>query len=1635
MKNIEKTISFILIIAFILFLNGCGKKKISFEVNGGNSISSVEVKEKEEYTLPIPTRDGFEFGGWYLTSDFSGDSVLSVTVTDDVKVYAKWEQLYKINLDANGGTLSTVVVYGKSGDNIADLIKNYIPSKTDAVFGAWYNENNELNNSSKITDKDINLVAKYKTKYTINVYKENLNHDGYDKETITQYEYSGKTVSYSLDEDGLIEVTKEDSQNEINISDDSSKNILNVYYDRELFTVTFRSNYPDSKKTEETLTLNLYYGEEIELPTVDFNIEGYYLLGFSLSPTSELLYNSHFIENLVINNEDEIVFTKDKVSTNRTCSLYAVWNKGYVDMFGGSDYVFISNDNETAYLDRSGIYFVGEYYDSDKSFIFYNDKENLEGRIYDDGTYAYYNASRDEYSAVLYTVGGGLDEDIKILFDPYNGVTYYDGKLEEADKRESKGTYTLDENNFYHITFTEGLKAGETMVVTVGNVSSGYVTTEAFQYRKDSEYDMGSIVRFAVSNSQITYYPYAYQIELSGFGTLTYNNGTSLDTYYYSYDEETKLLKISNANSNLGTFKIMTNNGMIGYMSYDETADKTYNGDNESTLVLDGVCNATYTFGATSVSGVYSIKQSVFGGYIVSFRYEGKEYTFRTSSKTVENVITGEGQDSTTETVTTYSFITKPNGYDEFYYKDDKSLYYAPLIVLNDLEENKASVYGYTPKGTFELVLEGTYILDENTNLYIFTTQKTHNKKVLTSPIDLKTITSFVFNIDTESTGYSINYWYSKTTESETIDYKKEYKNTDNSSIILVNGIAILSKDGDVITGTYNTNGTITTISNQYGNVYVELKEDNTFIVLDHAPYSVYVVNKDGSCSDKLFMTLDGKNGAKYTYYVNEEENVIEGQIEKTENKTKEGFVIYKFTSISKTFNYLLILTDEAGYVYPLYDEVMGNYSSNDGLLYFDGYLNTVSYTNTEGETITGSYVIESENLVKASFDGLTRYFDIDGKSFTIKGIEYGKYTVMENQGANSLYIDLDGYLKATVYTKDNDEIVTIIDDKATYEIIDDKYVVYYKNEQTEVILNGYLLQYYNTNGIVDVFFIEDNESVHTYINNKDWSVLKLSSKGTAVRVDNKGAKDEGTYTIITDNILYYESYDGTYANIYKYNKEKSSITEAKYTPTGYYTENLKSLLFTQYGFAVFNFDTKYYYDKVDNNIIIYTLDPTNKDANEYGYVSENFGEFTSTKEYKDDIYYQNDGFAITFNRKEETKDYYPALISNNPEPLYSTVTKFTFSPTGSDTFSSSGTIYFEIGASYSCTVNREYIKDHYEMYIQVGYYRFDIVTKYLGQDEQGNSNSTFEITGMSNYRHVDAYQYLNNYYMYYYFYGQDYVSTYENNIGVIELKQVFDEDAKDPVDDYVIITFKDETKAVDLNGNLLNTLNSSYEYDSTTGLYTVEITGTDGYTYKIYFLLQVHQAFNTYGYILYAVTREETIESGDYTLIVERIITTDYSVNPGAYYSIKMKKNGTDLNSTESFTLNDTLHFVERTFDEDSKLTSTTYYKLEFSLKEMTVSEDMVVPYDSFTVTIIDTTTYQTEDNKSYFDIIDSKIIFININGSKYLVSESSYNEETKEYTIVLPNLTEYTITIDNDIATITEVIEEEVDNPEEIE
>ena len=85
--------------------------------------------------LPIPTRDGYTFVGWYNDKKVfeSGDEV---EITSDIKLTAEWETIgYSITYDLGGGTNAES---NPSSYTIEDAITFAAPSRTGYTFVGWF---------------------------------------------------------------------------------------------------------------------------------------------------------------------------------------------------------------------------------------------------------------------------------------------------------------------------------------------------------------------------------------------------------------------------------------------------------------------------------------------------------------------------------------------------------------------------------------------------------------------------------------------------------------------------------------------------------------------------------------------------------------------------------------------------------------------------------------------------------------------------------------------------------------------------------------------------------------------------------------------------------------------------------------------------------------------------------------------------------------------------------------------------------------------------------------------------------------------------------------------------------------------------------------------------------------------------------------------------------------------------------------------------------------------------------------------------------------------------------------------------------------------------------------------------------
>ncbi len=112
--------------------------KVRYELNGGYFEGGLVPDSviKQNYTIPVPVKQGMYFKGWYWTPDFSGSAVTVLTPGTDGTLYAKWSNTIEmVHYVLNGGSFAPGVV----PDSI--IRSEYtvpVPIKQGMYFFGWY---------------------------------------------------------------------------------------------------------------------------------------------------------------------------------------------------------------------------------------------------------------------------------------------------------------------------------------------------------------------------------------------------------------------------------------------------------------------------------------------------------------------------------------------------------------------------------------------------------------------------------------------------------------------------------------------------------------------------------------------------------------------------------------------------------------------------------------------------------------------------------------------------------------------------------------------------------------------------------------------------------------------------------------------------------------------------------------------------------------------------------------------------------------------------------------------------------------------------------------------------------------------------------------------------------------------------------------------------------------------------------------------------------------------------------------------------------------------------------------------------------------------------------------------------------
>lgn len=293
---------------------------LTYNANGGQcDVASDSIIYNLEYgELPIPTRTGYTFDGWY-TSASGGEKITKdsiVTVTKDQTLYAHWKaNSYTIILNANGGSCTPLSISGTYDSSYENLSNVSVTAPTGYIFDGWYTSasgGTKISTSSKIT------IASNHTLYahwTRKEYTVRYNANGGSGVPSSQTKEHGVTLMLSNEEpwrEGYDFQGWSASSMALTVAynpgsryTDNADITLYAVWKRKEYTVTYNANGGTGAPASQIK----YHGETLQLSSVAPMRDGYQFLGWNT-------WESSIIPSF---------YAGDNYTWDSDVVLYAIW--------------------------------------------------------------------------------------------------------------------------------------------------------------------------------------------------------------------------------------------------------------------------------------------------------------------------------------------------------------------------------------------------------------------------------------------------------------------------------------------------------------------------------------------------------------------------------------------------------------------------------------------------------------------------------------------------------------------------------------------------------------------------------------------------------------------------------------------------------------------------------------------------------------------------------------------------------------------------------------------------------------------------------------------------------------------------------------------------------------------------------------------------------------------------------------------------------------------------------------------------------------------------------------------------------------------------------------------------------------
>ena len=324
---------------------------ITYVPNSGTMPASYDKEytvESADITLPTPSRNYYDFDGWYTNSDYSGSAVTVIPKgsTGDKTFHAKWTgKSYEVKLNFSGGWIR----WGEDGEQITDspFVTNYTygVGLTLPAFGRIGYQGGGWHAYEDCSDYAINNIGssdsgkkEFWAKLTKQVYEVKLDNQGADifpGDSLVSVDYNATLKAIIPPEragyvfQGYWSQVGGEGTQYYNADGSPCGNPWTTTAGGTIFAYWLPNSYTLSfdggEGTGSMDPMSLTYGVETNLPKnlppVGFEREGYLFAGWKTNLAGNVVFNDgQTVSNLT-------------TEANGVVTMYALWSKGhyYVD--------------------------------------------------------------------------------------------------------------------------------------------------------------------------------------------------------------------------------------------------------------------------------------------------------------------------------------------------------------------------------------------------------------------------------------------------------------------------------------------------------------------------------------------------------------------------------------------------------------------------------------------------------------------------------------------------------------------------------------------------------------------------------------------------------------------------------------------------------------------------------------------------------------------------------------------------------------------------------------------------------------------------------------------------------------------------------------------------------------------------------------------------------------------------------------------------------------------------------------------------------------------------------------------------------------------------------------------------------